>query len=361
VVVTPPPNSDAPDRKSSESPTIPPPPRRRSFYDPSLFFIDRNSPAQVDLGRLNSLPSTPTTSFHNRALVFADNSSQPSGDDEVRPLNLADYPPGTRVSASEAKRLFPGDMFKVTLAPNYANCRDLPPSDPLNWIIPFPLDQGTVPTTTGQAPSIVVTIPAENNSPSASPLNIPVTVGVQTTNSSLLPQPIDSGIRAVVLYDPQNDPTYHPSAPSASSSVSNLVPFVAPNQTERQFVPGSSVQQQIVTQPEQLTGLGFFSRSDDYSGPWGNSAPSQEEVRYKYYLTHDPWNLDSRACFSPPSDYSDTDSRTSLDLPWCDTSELYLENPENPTTTVQPTIPTITTVATSSAWSFPVSFHFTPT
>jgi hypothetical protein len=158
-------------------------------------------------------------------------------------LNLSDYPPGTRVSASEAKRLFPGDLFKFTMGPNDANCRDLPPSDPLNCIIPFPVDQGTVPTTTGQAPSIVVTILVENNSPSALPLHTPVTTGVPTTNYSLLPQPIDSGIRAVVLYDPQNDPTYHPSAPSASSSVSNLVPFVAPNSTERQFVPGSSVQQ----------------------------------------------------------------------------------------------------------------------
>jgi hypothetical protein len=64
VVVTPPPNSGATDRKSSESPTIPPLPRRRGFYDPSLFFTDRNSPANADLGRLNSLPSTPTTSFH---------------------------------------------------------------------------------------------------------------------------------------------------------------------------------------------------------------------------------------------------------------------------------------------------------
>jgi hypothetical protein len=183
------------------------------------------------LSRIDNLPLTPTASFNRRSLVFSDNSSQPTVEDDSRPLSLADYPPGTRVLASEAKRLFPGDLFKFTLGPNYANCRDLPPSDPLNWIIPFPTDQGAVPTTIGQAPSIVVTIPVENNSPSASPLNTPVSEGVPTTNSSLLPHSTDSGIRAVVLYDPQNDPTYHPWAPSASSSVSNLVPFVAPTPT----------------------------------------------------------------------------------------------------------------------------------
>jgi hypothetical protein len=139
-VVTPPPIFGAPVRQSSESPTIPPPPRRRSFYDPSLFFNHWNSPA--GLSRINGLPLTPTASFNRRSLVFSDNSSQPTVEDDLRPLNLADYPPGTRVLASEAKRLFPGDLLKFTLGPNYANCRNLSPSDPLNWIIPFSTDQG---------------------------------------------------------------------------------------------------------------------------------------------------------------------------------------------------------------------------
>jgi hypothetical protein len=168
----------APVRQSSESPTIPPPPRRRSFYDPSLLINDRNSPAQAGLSRIDRLPLTPTASFNRRSLV-----TTPTVEDDSRPLNLADYPPGTRVSASEAKWSFPGEPFKFTLGQNYANCRDLPPSDPLNWRTPFHTDQGAVPTTTGQAPSIVVTIPVENNSPSASPLNTPVTEGVPTTNS----------------------------------------------------------------------------------------------------------------------------------------------------------------------------------
>jgi hypothetical protein len=333
---------------------LPPPPKRRlSLIDPQHMWSQPYSPARASsTSRRNSFsgPSARSLWSSHNPLVFGTLDLNPDTDSDNTPLDIANFPPGTAVTPAQVRRLFPGDIHKISFGPNYRNCAHLPTNHPDNWIIPYP---------------------EEKETPTSQLIN-PESSDIPPNQSGTSPEVVDSGIRDLVAYKPIISSSFVPTAPTASSSVSNL--YISKDYSastpfgEKRIVPGCDKAQLIVEQPETLTGLGYYSRQDHYPGPWDKF--SQDENRGAYYKSfqfpeRNPPRLQPQlqvAPFDPEeeeieSDTESTKSTTSLDFSaedfhWWDTSYLNMtgdqEQTHIPTTTGGTTPPPKTTIPTTT-------------
>jgi hypothetical protein len=160
------------------------------------------SPARVSgTSRRNSFsgPSARTLWSSHNPLVFGTLDPNPDNDNDDSPLDIANFPPGTAVTPAQVRRLFPGDIHKISFGPNYRNCAHLPTNHPDNWIIPFSSEEEKTPT-------------AQLINPESSEIPIP------PNQSGISTEVVDSGIRDLVVYQPIIDQSSIPTAPTATSS-----------------------------------------------------------------------------------------------------------------------------------------------
>jgi hypothetical protein len=90
-------------------------------------------------------PSARTSWNSHNPLVFGTLDPNPDNDNDDTPLDIANFPPGTAVTPAQVRRLFPGDIHKISFGPYFSNCAHLEANHPDNWIIAYP-EERKIPT-----------------------------------------------------------------------------------------------------------------------------------------------------------------------------------------------------------------------